>query len=356
MRRFVTGRLPQGLLAAGVFCVVPCAALADDLSASVFTESNFELRRDDRLLALFSAFNVAGLDRAEYVTAQPFPKRRWHPLRTKVLAAVAGPSADKLRPGLEAFVEAHPVPMQTWLEAALTLNEADLSAAGAPTPGVAGLDLWLQEFAKATKLARVESTIADDYRSSLKELRTAVDGPFARLRATFGLVEETAPALLLLPTPMDAAGEAWALKTTDGFHAVVFGLPAGSPFDVTPLLAAYAHLLATDAAAGTTSKAVDEALAQLKSKGLMPPSSDGPSLVAASFAAAAVAREKGKAGASDIDEAMRRGLVLARAFAKALDEPAAAHPPTKGSLAAQVVQRFDGKKAVAEAVSGQGRK
>ncbi len=137
---------------------------------------------------------------------------------------------------------------------------------------------------------------------------------------------------------------------------MVFGLPVEAPLDLSPLLTAYARLLATDAVTGAGSKAVDEVLAQLKVKGLAGTISDGQALVAESFAAAAVAREMGKDGAAEIDAAMRRGLVLARTFARALEEPASAHPPAKGSLAVQVVQRFDGKKALAEAVSVGGRK
>ncbi|MFM2152819.1 MAG: hypothetical protein RL199_1254 [Pseudomonadota bacterium] len=354
MRRFVTARVAGGLGA--LVLASTSGARADDLSASVFTESNFELRRDDRLLALFTAFNVAGLDRAEYGRAEPFPKKVWHPVRTQVLGSIGTATADKLRPGLESFIQAHPAPMQRWLEAALSLNESDLSAAAPLPTALAGLDGWLQEFVKNARLAKVEAAVAGDYRTALKALRPAVDGPFARLRAAFGLAEETAPALLLLPTPLDAAGQAWALKTADGFHAVVFGLPVEAPLDPAPLLAAYARLLAADAAGGATSKAVEDALSQLKAKGLALEVADGRALVAESYAAAALAHTKGKDGAGEVDAAMRRGLVLARAFAKALEEPAAAPSPAKGTLTEQVVQKFDGKKAVAEAVSVGGRK
>jgi hypothetical protein len=178
MRRFVTARVAGGLGA--LVLAASAGARADDLSASVFTESNFELRRDDRLLALFTAFNVAGLDRAEYGAGEPFPKRLWHPVRTQALAVVGLPAADKLRPGLEAFLRAHPAPMKTWLEAALPLPESDLTPTMTLPASLAGLDGWLQDFARGAKLPKVEAAVAGDYRNALKDLRSTVDGPFAR--------------------------------------------------------------------------------------------------------------------------------------------------------------------------------
>jgi len=331
----------------GLTLAIGAAARAEDLSASVFTSSGYEIKRDDRLLALFSAFNVAGLERGETGRGEPFPRRLWHPVRSKVLGGIGAATAEKLRPSVEAFVAAHPLPMQAWLEATLSLGEADFASPTTLPTAFVGLDAWLAEFAKTAKLAKVGASVSEEYRASLKALLGKVDAPFARLRASFRLSEETAPALVLLPTPLDASGNAWALRTADGFHAVVFGLPAGEAFDLQPVLEAYARLLAAEGSADVGSKAVEEALAQLQSKGLLPATTTSAELVARSWAAAAVA-----GGPDDVDAAMRRGLVLARTFAKALAEPAAAFPAAKGTFAAQVMAKFDGKKALAEAVSG----
>ena len=218
----------------------------DELLSTVYTENGYELRRDERLFALYAAFNMAGLDRADESRPQPFARRSFHPIRVSLRDALA-PSGEKLRGPVESYLDAHPAPFETYVAGALLLGEEPDFRPLKPLPsGVSGLDRMLSEFVRASKLSKLGRQLATDYRAEFKKLRALVDEPFAKMRASFKLKEETAPSLVLVPMPLDASGRPFAMRDADGAHVVVFGIPAEGALDMAPVLEAYSKLLSSE--------------------------------------------------------------------------------------------------------------
>lgn len=338
------------LMALALVVVLAPAARADDdeLLASIYTESGYELRRDERLFALFAAFNVAGFDRAEEPRSVPFARRLFHPIRQSLRDALQ-PLAEKLRGPVDLFLDTHPQPVEAYEAAALLLGEEPDFRAGDGFPReLAGLDRMLADFAKGAKLQKLGRQLSTDYRTEFKRLRDEVDQPLAKLREGFRLKEEDAPALALLPTPLDGQGFALARRLPDGSHVVLFGLAAEGKLDLQPVLRAYARLLAEEATARVAPDGLREAVDQLKAANVLAADATPASVLADSLRVAVEARLGAKEAAAQVEPAAKRGLLYAREFAKALAEPPEAFPAEKGSFAAQVAARVDPRKAAAE--------
>jgi hypothetical protein len=338
----------------------PPARAEDELLDSIYTESGYELRSDDRLFVLFCALNAAGFERAESSRELPFPKRVFHPIRRKVRDAL-GTVADsaKSRDAIEKFLDAHPAPLERYVEAALALGDAPEFTPGEGFPGeLAGLDRLLRDFARSIKLEKVTKYFALDSRAELKRLRDVADGPFVRLRKAYRLDEETAAPLVLLPNAMDGAEGVFAVRAADGSHVVVVGLSAPDrPLDLAPALRAYSHFLAKEAVGSLEFAAVADAVEQLRAQSLLPAGvSDARSLVLLSLRAAAESKFFALDPAAALEARFREGLVLARDFAKALEEPAEAYPEEKGPFVQQVAGRFDPKKSLGELFKAAPRK
>lgn len=331
---------------AALAAAAPARADDDDLLASIYTENGFELRRDERLFALLCAFNSAGFDRAEQARSLPFPRLVMHPVREKVRQAVG--TDARLRRPLDVFLDTHPLPMDAYVRAALSLGDPPSFAPGTDFPSdLAGLDKALADFTRDAKLAKVARSLATDFRAELKRLRGEVDAPFGALRAAYALHEEDAPGLVLLPTPLDGPELAVARRLSDGTHAVVFGVPAPErPIDLRAALKAYSALLAQEAVAAVPLEGVTEAVAALKAGGVAAP--EPRTLVAESLRVAVEAKLWAADAGAEVEAAQARGLVLARDFLKALGEPADA--ADKQPLAARVTAKADLKKAVGELV------
>lgn len=329
---------------------VPVARAEDeDLTASVFTESGYEIRRDERLFTLYSLFNVAGYDRAEEPRAQPFPRRAFHPIRASLRDTLA-PLSVKLRGPVDQYLDAHPQPIETYLAAALTLSDdADFRAKDALPAELSGLDKTLGEFSKATKLPKISAQFGGDFRAEFKRLRDAADGPFSKLRALYRLKEDDAPALALVPMPLEGPRQAYAFRVADGSHVVVFGLPATGAVDLGPALEAYGRVLAEAAVAEAKVDGLKEAVDQLKTSGVLGVSVTPASILAESLRIAVAAKLGSKEAAAEVEASPRKALFFARDFLKALDEPAEAFPADKGTFVSQVAARTDLKKALAEA-------
>lgn len=350
-------RAPIKLLAATlvVLSFAPALAKADeeDLLSSIYTENGFEIRRDDRIFALFAALNVAGYEKAETVRTLPFAKFAWHPLRVKVRQQLAT-SGEKVKPAIDQFLDTHQQPIEAYVAAALTLAPSAPFAATPETPkAMAGLDHLLADVTEGAKLTKVSKTDGQDFREILKKLREPVDGPFAALRKTYKLNEETAPALVLVPNPLDGPETAVARRTSDGLHVVVFGLSVSDKEpDFKQALKAYSGLLAAEAAEGVTAEGLSTAAEKLHTEGVLARDVAEGVIVRASLQAAVEAKLWAKDAGAAVDESFRHGLIFAPEFAKALDEPAESFPADKGSFVKQVVARVNIDKTLTQLSRG----
>jgi hypothetical protein len=335
--------------------VAPSLARAEeeDLLSSIYTENGFEIRRDDRIFALFAALNAAGYDKAEPTRTLPFPRYAWHPLRTKVRGQLSA-STEKVKPAIDQYLDAHQQPIEAYLAAALTLSPSAPFTTGAELPkALSGLDKLLTEVSEGAKLPKISKVDAQDFRELLKKLRDPVDAPFAALRKTYRLNEESAPALVLVPNPLDGPENAIARKTADNMHVVVFGLSAGEKeLDLKPAQKAYSALLAAEAAEGVTAEGLSTAAEKLHADGVLSRDVTESLLVRQSLQAAVEAKLWAKDAAGAAEESFRHGLVFAPEFLKALDEPAESFPADKGSFARQVVARVNLDKTLTQLARG----
>jgi hypothetical protein len=327
------------------------AARADenDLLSTVYTENGYELRLDERIFTLYAALNVAGYTRGETLRELPFPRQVHHPVRERVNARLSR-AADKLRPPVELFLDTRPAPLESYVTAALLLGgEPDFKATAALPKELAGLDKLLADFSRTSKLPDSFRELIVDYRADFKRLRTAVDQPFAKLRAAYRLKEEDAAPLAIIPNPLDAPDAAYARIGSDGAHVVVMGIARPDrPVDLKPALAAYSALLASEAVASVGADAFKDVVEQLKSQGVLAADQTPATMVVASLRAAVEAKLWGKDPAAEAEAAFRRGLLVTRELLRALGEPDEAFPEDKGPFVAQVLAKVDAKKVAAE--------
>ena len=328
---------------------IPAVARADDDElASIYTEGGFELRRDDRIFALYIALIAGGFERGEQARTLPFPRYVLHPihdaLRQKLLER-----SDKLKPLADKFLDAHPETVEAYLGAALTLADGTGKATTDTPANLAGLDKFLADFGTAAKLPKLSKGVAAEYRELMKKLRGMVDAPFAQVRSAYHLNEEDAPNLVLIPTPLDMASVAVAKHPAGGSHYVLFGVPSGDqPVDLKPALRAYSALLAKEIAATTTMKGLAEAADLLHNNGTLASDIDGEGIIRESLRAAVEAKLWSEDATVAADASMKKGFILTREFVMAFEEPADTFPPDKGSFVSQVVARVDIKKTLTE--------
>lgn len=353
-------------LAIPAILATPASVVAQetDLLASMFTGNGIELRRDDRIFTLFAALNAAGFDRAEQTRTLPFPKRLYHPLRTKIRQTLPRPDSAIVKK-VDAFLDAHPLPVEAYVKAALVLGDAPGFEQGEGFPAeLDGLGPLLAEFAKAAGLAKNEKANALAYRDELRRLRDAVDEPFLALRAAYLLNEEEAPVLQLVPNPLDAASAAVAIRTADDFHVVVLGAPRpDAQVDLSGALAAYSELLASEIAAELAVDTLQTAIAPLQKDGVLQEMSAA-DLVAGSLHRAVSARLWAKDTDSAVKVARSDGYFLAGAFLQALTSSSApsdaesesvdgeeGNAPSCGDVLRPVLAAAEVRKLAAEFVS-----
>lgn len=341
-------RLGRGLAAALIVSAAAAPALAlddDDLLSSVYTESGFEIRQDERIFTLFAVLNAAGFSRAETTRAEPFPRYLFHPIRETVRQQFAA-NADKLSSRIEpvhAYLDSHPFALDQYVAAVLALSDDAALKPGAGFPKqLAGLDAVLRTFAKGTGLDALGSQLSPRYRQELKRLSPIVDGPFAKLRAAYKLREDDAPLLVLVPNPLDSGAEALARRTADDMHVVVLGLSSDKgAFDPKPALRAYSALLAEEAAAEVPAATLDALTAGLRAQGALPAGTSARTLLRDGLRAAAESQIlKDDAAGRACQEAL-----LCAELAKVIAQPLDSFPAEDGSVWAQAVAKLDVKKA-----------
>lgn len=330
--------------------MAPAAARAeDDLLASIYTDNGFEVRRDERLFTLFAAFNIAGYDRGLRTRELPFPRLVQHPVREKVRQAL-GSAGEKLRAPVDAFLDKHPQPLEAYVAAALQLGESPAFTPATPLPAsLSGLDRMLADFAKAAKSDKVLSSLANPFRAELKRVADAADAPFLALRVAYGLNEETAPMLMLMPNPLDAPDSVLAVKPDEDTHVVVLGVPPPEvKLDLAPALKAYSALLAREQAQAADLKAFEGTVSKLVGLRRLAKGSTAEQVVRASLEAAVAAKLWSKAPDAALAAAVGEGAVLARVFFEAIaPSPPPADEPSP-SLAARGLAGFTLERAIVE--------
>lgn len=303
----------------------PPADVAPTVESSVFSPEGVEVKADARLFALFALLNADGYDDGPIRRALPAPKHAYGAVRADVRKRLA---AAKLPEGL--FDKAPRTPATLALEA----------VAGKPVEG-------LDDAAKAAGIDVLFAAALPALRADLKRWAAAVDAPLAKTRAALGLpggddAPKTTLAVEVLASPELATGE----SLPDGSVALVVGDAAA---DEAPLVArALARASLEPALAGMAAKV--KQLAEVRAAVAATAAgadvaADPQAYLVDAFVEAAVAKAvAGDGAAAKLDAAVKRGNVLAKDAAKALD----AADKGKGTLAERLgpeVARLEARKA-----------
>lgn len=173
-----------------------------------------ELSADARVFALFAALNACGLDQGALERTQPTPRVRYPPVRRQVRER-ARALAPELTPALEAFLDAHPLPLEAYLAAALD----------PPRIGeLAGLKPLLERAWTAWRLEELRADAQGEEREALVAWVPEAQGPLLR---ALELLQAPRRPVRLVVNLLDAPGQVRSPGGPGGALVLVLG-PAGA--------------------------------------------------------------------------------------------------------------------------------
>jgi hypothetical protein len=211
------------LLAGMCFVALCSSAQAEgDWFASLYTGDGVELRADERVFALYALLNALGYDRAPVSRQNPIPKYAFHPVRQEVRIKV-GALDPAVRKQADAFLDAHPQPLQRYLGYALALGPPpfDQAPKGKEWNELKGFDAVLRNAYGTWNLPELLGQEQGEYRKALRGYLPAIDAPMARLRKLLRLSDEAATNTLLVMNLLDGQDEVSGLKSDRGVTIVV---------------------------------------------------------------------------------------------------------------------------------------
>jgi hypothetical protein len=174
----------------------------------LWPSENVELATDGRLFALLAVLNACGLDQGPVVRSRPVPRVAYSTLRGLVRARGRG-AEPSLKDALEAYLDAHPVPVEGYLAVSL--------GASAELPG---LQVLLDRAWTEWRLGELAAESAPEQRAALLAWVPLVQGP---LRQALGLLKAPGRPLRLVSSPLDAPGAVRSLVDQQGRLVLVVG-------------------------------------------------------------------------------------------------------------------------------------
>lgn len=277
-----------------------------DFYLSLLGDSGVELFSDERVFALYAAFNALGYDAGPLARQNPIARPAFGPLRSQVRGQVQ--MSIPLQKRFQDFFDAHPLPRDAYERFVLGLGPS-------PTFTVAGGDL--SGFEKLLAAHEAEAHVSEVYQKLAPQLRELLKGLLPRVDVACSAADK------LLPLGTAAAAVAVNVLDEGSATAVVTeGLGvAGTPsavrnqLDVSPILEAYAaaRALANVTAHGAP-KGVGELIARVQQRGLPAGVLSPTSYVAQAYAAAVAAQVLPAQRPAILLAADTRGLWLASDF------------------------------------------
>ncbi|MBL9038696.1 MAG: hypothetical protein JNG84_09300 [Archangium sp.] len=227
------------LALAGVLALSPAMAVAGsqgDWFASLYTGDGVELRNDERVFTLFAVFNALGFDQGPVTRKEPVPKITYHPVRQTVRGRVIGGDPE-VRKAAEAFFDAHPSSLRTYLSYAVAGGQPPFKDEGKTVAELKGFNAVLAKAWAGWKLEDLMGQVQAEYRKTLKTYLPVIDKPLAKTREALKVPEAT--ETLLVVNLLDAHDQVRAVPG-DGVVFVIVG-PAEKP-NVDGLLREFARV------------------------------------------------------------------------------------------------------------------
>jgi hypothetical protein len=210
-----------------------------DWFASLYTGEGTELRADERVFTLYALLNAMGYDEAPVAREFPLKRHQFHPVRQQVRARLLT-SAPELRDQANAFFDAHPRPIERYLQ--YTVNSApppfSTGAKAKDLQDLKGLETLLRNVYTGWKLDELMGDVQGEYRKGLRAWLTVIDEPMQRARKLLAVPEGALPSTLVLNL-LEADGKVMAVMG-EGEVVLVVG-PSAKP-DVQALLTEYARV------------------------------------------------------------------------------------------------------------------
>jgi hypothetical protein len=249
MRRFLL-RLTTAL--AAVSLLVPAtagAAGAGDWASSLFSEGGVEVRADERVFTLFALFNAMGMNDAPILRKDPILKREYDPVRQRVRDLLR--IDPKLRPEIEAFFDAHPHAIRTYIAFVLAVGNAPNFEVKGELPkeaaGLKGFEKLLARFYASSKIGVLFERETAAQRETLKQFAALVDAPILKARELLRNPEtDDSPRLVLVVNLLDGRGSGYGVGFPNETYLVVG--PLGAEADIAPAVKAFARVSTQQAA------------------------------------------------------------------------------------------------------------
>ncbi len=309
-------RQALGLVAIGCATLVARPALAapdHDFYLSLLGESGIELFSDERLYALFAAFNALGYDNGPVVRKDPIPRASFSPLRVASRAQIQ--MSVTLQKRFQDFFDAHPMSRDAYVAYALSLGPAP---AFTPAGGSAPKGKSLAGFEKLLAAHEGEAHVAEVYESLTPQLRDLLKAALAQLDPSCKSADKFLPAATaaasLAVNVLDDPASHMVVEVSSSATAVA-GVAPGKNADLSSAVEAYAAARTLPAlAAHPAPGGLSEVLSRVHQRGLPAGNLSASNYVADAYGAAVAAQVLPHRRQEILADADARGLWLAADF------------------------------------------
>jgi hypothetical protein len=311
-----------GLLAVGCAALMarPARAASDhDFYLSLLGDSGVEVFSDERLYALFAAFNALGYDQGPAVRKEPIPRASFTPLRVATRAQIQMSVALQKR--FQDFFDAHPSSRDAYIGYVLTLGPAP---AFTPTSSGSPKGKSLAGFEKLLAAHETEAHVAQVYQSLTPQLRGALKSALAELDSPCRAADKfLAPATSAASVALNVLDDPtlYAVVEVGSTPTAIAGVNPGKSADVASAVEAYAAARATGTLqAHPVPGGVSEVIGRVKQRSLPAGSLSATAFVADSYGAAVAAQVLPQHRQAILADAENRGLWLVSDFDHILAE------------------------------------
>jgi len=313
-------RQALGLMAIGCATLVARPALGatdHDFYLSLLGDSGLELFSDERLYALFAAFNALGYDNGPVVRKDPIPRASFSPLRIASRAQIQ--MSVSLQKRFQDFFDAHPMSRDAYIAYTLSLGAAPTftppSGSAPKGKSLAGLEKLLAAHEAEAHVAEVYQSLTPQLRDLLKAALAQLD-PSCRSADKF-LPAATAAASLAVNVLDDPSSNAVVEVGTTA--TAVAGVAPGKNADLSSAVQAYAAARTLPAImAHPAPGGLSEVLGRVHQRGLAAGSLSANAYVAHAYGAAVAAQVLPQRRQQILADADARGLWLAADFDRIL--------------------------------------
>ena len=200
-------------------CLSAIAASASDAPDRLLTRQGVDIVLDEDVFALFAALNAAGYSEETERKGPPLVAPVFHPVRVDARHALREAAESASLRSVRAVFEAHPVPIEVYLEAVLAGDTAAPPRAGRLRTALMPV---LARFRREATLEALFDRLVDRQRAHALALHAHLESDFDRAGALLGVKTLRAPNdAVVVPNLLDAHGQIRAIRQARARFLVV---------------------------------------------------------------------------------------------------------------------------------------